>query len=270
MWHAEYTPFGEAAIEKEKVTLNIRFPGQYFDEETGMHYNYFRDYDPQTGRYLTSDPIGLKGGINSYAYVQGNPLSYADPLGLFTLQDARNQLAADNVAPTGPFIGHVQLPGAVREYSNDQIFSAWLRLESDPQNQDWLDELEDRSCPISIELVEERGHPSSGCVTRAVNPDESKWLTPHDGIKLRLFHPGGTWEMRSRLTEPGGPASQCIYNATGSIMRGAERRYGAAGSADFNGDSHWEHDVKPFILAQLLGKVPAYYDVRPRNIEGDQ
>jgi RHS repeat-associated protein len=62
---------------------NLRFPGQYFDAETGLNYNYYRDYDPATGRYVESDPIGLAGGVNTYAYADEDPLGTADPFGLF-------------------------------------------------------------------------------------------------------------------------------------------------------------------------------------------
>jgi RHS repeat-associated protein len=58
------------------------FPGQYFDNESGLHYNYFRDYDPEIGRYITSDPIGLNGGVNSFAYANSNSIKLIDALGL--------------------------------------------------------------------------------------------------------------------------------------------------------------------------------------------
>ncbi|MEQ1935015.1 MAG: RHS repeat-associated core domain-containing protein, partial [Fimbriimonadaceae bacterium] len=64
------------------LTNNLRFPGQYADKETNTYYNVNRDYDPSIGRYVESDPIGLGGGINSYTYVGGNPLTYIDPFGL--------------------------------------------------------------------------------------------------------------------------------------------------------------------------------------------
>jgi len=68
---------------------NLRFPGQYYDQETGLHYNYFRDYDPSTGRYIESDPMGLSGGLNIYSYVNGNPVNATDSSGLIidTLAD---------------------------------------------------------------------------------------------------------------------------------------------------------------------------------------
>lgn len=82
VWRANYSPFGFAAIVTgSTLTFNLRFPGQYFDSETGLHYNYTRYYDPALGRHIQSDRIGLSGGLNTYGYSRQNPLKYVDPDG---------------------------------------------------------------------------------------------------------------------------------------------------------------------------------------------
>jgi RHS repeat-associated protein len=81
-WKINSDAFGNSELDaNNQITMNLRFPGQYYDAETGLSYNYFRDYDAKTGRYIQSDPIGLEGGINTYGYVGGNPMVYSDPTG---------------------------------------------------------------------------------------------------------------------------------------------------------------------------------------------
>ncbi len=81
-YFASNSAFGENTPSVQTITFNPRFPGQYFDQETGLNYNYFRDYEPGTGRYVESDPIGMYGGLNTYAYVSDHPLTTFDPKGL--------------------------------------------------------------------------------------------------------------------------------------------------------------------------------------------
>jgi len=102
VWRATARPFGKASVNEDldgdgnTVTLNLRQPGQYYDEETGLHYNYFRYYDPSTGRYITADPLGINGLMDVlgdeftgqdaglYTYSKNNPLNNIDPFGLTT------------------------------------------------------------------------------------------------------------------------------------------------------------------------------------------
>jgi len=82
VWQASYMSFGEAELAIYQKENHLRFPGQYYDFESGFHYNYHRYYDHITGRYLSADPIGLIGGINQYAYTMNNPVNLMDYFGL--------------------------------------------------------------------------------------------------------------------------------------------------------------------------------------------
>jgi RHS repeat-associated protein len=95
VWSWDSDAFGSTAANEDPdgdgvaAVVNLRFPGQVYDDETALHYNYFRYYDPSTGRYITSDPIGLRGGLNTYGYVGGNPVNLMDPYGLATTMVCR-------------------------------------------------------------------------------------------------------------------------------------------------------------------------------------
>ena len=98
---------------------DLRSPGPHFDAETGKHYNYFRDYDPQIGRYLESDPIGLYGGLNTFGYVNAQPLILIDRLGLAECRPCTpEKIAAINkcIAEAGVTLDH-QISVCLRDMS---------------------------------------------------------------------------------------------------------------------------------------------------------
>jgi RHS repeat-associated protein len=140
VWFWDHDPFGNGA-PTGTFGYNLRFPGQFYDQQTGLHYNYYRDYDPAKGRYLESDPIGLFGGTNTYGYAGGYPVSLSDRTGTLQLSGgATNNNYIDpngNVQPlqdTAPpgypsdpgsgFMGsHPRDPNAPGEGKNDACYN---------------------------------------------------------------------------------------------------------------------------------------------------
>ena len=107
VWEGEHNAFGQALDLKFNGVENpLRFAGQYFDSETGLHYNWHRYYAPELGRYISMDPLGVYDGLNMYLYAQGNPLSYYDPYGLFSAADLPSlpQWLVDGSAAVGDTI----------------------------------------------------------------------------------------------------------------------------------------------------------------------
>lgn len=140
------TPPNENPVGRGMFTFNLRMPGQYHDRENNLFYNYFRDYDPQTGRYVQSDPIGLEGGINTYAYVEGNPLSYIDPEGLQRRGGPpQGQVRYPPLGATSP-VGSTRSPMTV----NGSNFSGSIRTQNFSGHA--FDRMQGRGLPPSVIL----------------------------------------------------------------------------------------------------------------------
>ncbi len=126
LWRAAYAPFGRvartgAAERSDHFRLNLRLPGQYEDEETGLHYNGRRYYDPERGQYLTPDPLGLVAGLNGYRYAADNPLKYVDPEGLILF-------AFDGTNNSNP-------PPGVDDFSN--VYKFYLAYDAAQNGPKW-------------------------------------------------------------------------------------------------------------------------------------
>ncbi|MCI3241208.1 RHS repeat-associated core domain-containing protein [Streptomyces spinosisporus] len=122
-WRARSTLWGATAWASGSTTYTpLRFPGQYYDPETGLHYNYFRHYDPATGRYFSTDPLGLEPALNPVTYVQ-NPHIWVDPLGLAPEYDAAKRIPEITVGkdPNGnvPFDSYEQARNKALEILGD-------------------------------------------------------------------------------------------------------------------------------------------------------
>jgi len=143
VWEAQYSAFGKAYITINAVENNLRFPGQYFDTETGLHQNFMRDYDIETGRYLQEDPVGLNGGLGSYVYAYQSPLSNIDPNGLFVVNIIGAVVSAvcEAIKPdTSPCKVTAAFVGGALKIFGAAVVAAASEMLCDP-NQDCLDAL---------------------------------------------------------------------------------------------------------------------------------
>ncbi|WP_425220252.1 RHS repeat-associated core domain-containing protein [Salmonella enterica] len=133
VWEAGYQVWGNLTHEKETrpVQQNLRFQGQYLDRETGLHYNLYRFYDPDIGKFISGDPIGLRGGLNLYQYAP-NPLSWIDPLGLATVDvtfEMNGEIfTGSNPTERTPRGGGKTLPGL--GYPNNDRYSMHAEIDA--------------------------------------------------------------------------------------------------------------------------------------------
>ncbi|MGB5854635.1 MAG: RHS repeat-associated core domain-containing protein, partial [Oceanisphaera sp.] len=234
VWLADYEAWGNTAkvvwreqtIEQMQVSTEelqpIRFQGQHFDVETGLHYNRFRYYDADMGMFTTRDPIGLYGGLNVFAYAP-NPTGWIDPLGLVSREEAITSLENDSsVQPKIPARQRIgQRPGRSAQYSRQQINERW----SDMYEADIEQNLKAGNmlpCPSS--------RPTS-CTSCA----EGSGGWKEYGGNSNVFHCGfkGVLENRVPSEKNPAPANECFYDNSGALVDESHKWKGCRGTPDY-------------------------------------
>ncbi|MNQ71521.1 putative deoxyribonuclease RhsC [compost metagenome] len=200
VWRWQSDAFGEGAATIPPGSglnaINLRFPGQYYDSESGLHYNYFRDYDPQTGRYVESDPIGLRGGLNTYGYVGGNPVNIFDTYGLapntpYDSHDiARKEMLWD-IMITGIETGW-EWTAYIYQMQGQAGCQKWAYTELTTNyrpNQVWTQAPQPGKPPLEHGHNHPSGSPHSGSdITAAGNTKKPISVIGHDG-NMSVYYP---------------------------------------------------------------------------------
>jgi RHS repeat-associated protein len=192
VWRWDNTdPFGGNAANSnpdgDSVTFdyNLRFPGQYYDKETGLHYNGRRYYDPQSGRYLTPDPIGLAGGMNVYGYVGGNPVSGIDPLGLTQRDIDTARVIAMQSQGDLEFPDHYVITDLGKDLDGSNIVGYTLPRVGTQLDDSYLEKLSDKQAAELLDtIIHEAVHYSLDKDDKR-QPDGNRSGYPYDQAKIR-------------------------------------------------------------------------------------
>ena len=207
IWKAEYKAWAECKTEKVKssffenseiISNNIRFQGQYFDQETGLHYNRYRYYSPYVGRFVSKDPIGLLGGNNNYQYTQ-NPIDWMDPLGLSACKLNKK----------------VNVDAIVKKYGGKHITSDYYEMPSHKAAKQAASEIAGNlsSAPKTTRRQDYRGGPRTWSNSNGVIGKNSGGDNPCSG--WRDDSPGHSFNDKNGKTEI--PSHLNAWNKLGGV-----------------------------------------------------
>ncbi|RWX50338.1 RHS repeat-associated core domain-containing protein [Candidatus Electrothrix marina] len=227
VWKAEYLPFGNVNISVAQIENNLRFPGQYYDAETGLHYNWNRYYDPETGRYIAADPIGLGGGINLYRYANSNPANWYDFDGLTAASASLVMYEAGTVAAGGQSNADRNkniargLQGYIKKCLTDAQIAwlvakgVWHIILNESCEGDDCDQ--DRLPPGSKPIDKTPWSGDHGEIKDGIGngPADDTWISPDDHVWSQ--NPDGTYQDH-------GPAGDYTGSGKPSGRRGKDRR----------------------------------------------
>ncbi|WP_051114770.1 RHS repeat-associated core domain-containing protein [Actinokineospora enzanensis] len=213
VWRHATTLWGGPVLPPQRTgpSCPLRFAGQYADEETGWHYNYFRYYDPSTGRYTSPDPLGLEGGENPHAYVP-NPMYWTDPLGLSLCKRHVPESAMDHILK-GEFKNGKTTGYHHREGGRDRHgWRTTKRGEADANGvyqgtatrrdwngNDWVEKrakstfFPDEWSSAQVRHAVERAFTE----TKDINTRSGKWAGSHRGIRIEGWYDPSTGALKT-------------------------------------------------------------------------